>query len=139
MAVIVIAIIAALNVNVMFGDSAEKSFVTFSLSEELALGEITGNSKQGPTQTTRVHCVVQTSSTTTTYNNNSNSSGWNANGNVSAGWGPVNGSVSGGYNSNNSNGSSNSTTTTTNTTKEYWANKIMCQHASGECTPFDPC
>ena len=31
------------------------------------------------------------------------------------------------------------TTTTTETTRDYWADKVMCQGASGNCTSYDPC
>lgn len=131
--------ITTLNVNVIMEKTAIDTLLTLDLSEHLALGEMTGYGEKGPTQSTKVHCQITTTTTTTTNNNNSNSSGTNINGSINGGWGPINGSVSGGCNSNNSNGSSTSTTTTTETHKDYWANKIMCQGASGDCTSYDPC
>ena len=143
-AVIVIAIVAitTLNVNIMLEDSAIDTFLTLNLSEKLALGEDTGSGasgEKGPMESTRVHCTSTTTTTTTTTNNNSNSSGSNVNGSVNAGWGPIGGSVSGGWCSNNSSGSSSSTTTSTETTRDYWADKILCRGASGNCTSYDPC
>lgn len=139
--IIVIALVAitTLNVNVVLEDSTTDTFLTLNLCEKLALGEDTGDGAKGPTKSTKVHCITTETTTTTTTNNNSNSNGTNVSGSVNAGWGPIGGSVTGGWGSNNSYGSSSTTTTTTETKRDYWADKVMCQGASGNCTPYDPC
>lgn len=140
LAALLFAIVAGLNVHIMSKEADNKNrLLPLSFIEKLALGEKKNETPKGPEQTTRVHCQVTTVVTTTTNNNNSNSNGYNVGGNVNAGWGPISGSVNGGYNNNSSSGNSSSQTTTTTTTQDYWATKVLCMSSKGECFSFDPC